>query len=181
MALIASTLCVSNYWRTYKYYLRVINVSTRLSCVNSKLDSTWLYILVCKNECLYVLWNMLWCAKWMLYVIWNMFWCAKWMFVRTMKYALVYEMYVCMYYELCVGVLSWTQQHNCPGIVTCTNCPNCNWKWAIVLILYNIIAQECNPYIWHLVSCIPRSVRLLLACPQYWPLISRHKGQATMI
>ena len=40
----------------------------------------------------------------MLYVIQNMLWCAKQMFVRYMKYALVCKMNVYMLYEICFGV-----------------------------------------------------------------------------
>ena len=138
VATIACILCASNQWRTYntKYYV--------------------LYILY-ENECLYVICHMLWCAKWM--------------FVGYMKYALVCKMNVCMiyeicfgvqneccmyyeicfgvqneccmYYEICFGVLSWTRQHDWPDSVTCSNCSNCNWKWAFVLTLYNTIAQKC--------------------------------------
>ena len=170
--------CVSNQWRTYntKYYV--------------------LYILY-ENECLYVICHMPRCAKWMF--VWYMKYSlvCKMNVVCTMKYTLVCKMNVCMIYEIrfgvqneccmlyeicfgvqneccmlyeiCFGVLSWTRQHNCPDIVTCSNRSNCNWKWAFVLTLYNTIARKlysCSSS----VLCLP----LLPAtfqptqCTQWW-------------
>ena len=68
----------------------------------------------------------------------------------------------CMYYEICFGVLSWTCQHNCPDIVTCSNHSNCNWKWAFVLTLYNMIAWKC----YH---CNSSSAQLPLLPATYQP------------
>ena len=120
----------------------------------------------------------------------NIHWCIIWMFVLTMWYALVCKMSVCVCDVICFGaqniylcvpclfaVLSWTCWNNCPDIATCSNCQNCNWKWAWALTLYNTIAQKCHPCIWHLVYSIPRSLPLLLVYPWYWPLISQHKRQ----
>ena len=155
MALIACASCASNHWRTYimKYYVQVTNVSARLCHVNSELDSTLIVYFGLQNEFLFVLWNMLWCAK-----------C---MFVCTMKYALVCKMNVCLYYEICFGMLSWTCWNYCPGTITCLNHLNCDWKWALVLTLLNTIAQKCYPCISTLFYNSSLSPLLLLASPRY--------------
>ena len=106
-----------------------------------------------QNECLYDIWNMIWCAKCMSYEI-----CFGVQNECCMYYEIcfgvqnvcctLYEICFgvqnecCMYYEICFGVLSWTRQHECPDIVTCSNRSNCNWKWAFVLTLYNTIARK---------------------------------------
>ena len=42
----------------------------------------------------------------------------------------------------------------CPDFVTCSNRLNCNWKWALVLTLYNTIAWKCYPCTSS-VACLP--------------------------
>ena len=124
--------------------------------------------------------DILWCAKWMfherhmicfgvqnvcLHVLCCMPCCTKCMLVCTMKYALVCKINVCLYYEICFGVLSWICQHNCLGIATRTNCLNCNWKQALVLTLLNTKAQKFEPCINTLVYSSSRCPLLSLASP----------------
>ena len=165
---------VSNFINVTWIFLEKWGCGSHFSCcqiciVNSELKSTLMTFFGVQSECfMSAIWYALVCKMYVcmfyeicfgvqnvcLYVPWNMLWCAKYMFVCTMKYALVCKMYVCMFYEICFGVLSWTCQHTFPEIVICSNRPNCNWKWAFVLTLYNTIARKCyacNSF----VACLP--------------------------
>ena len=148
-------------------YLCVLCI--KLWCTKCIFVCTMYYALVCK---MYVVCIMRYAMVWKMYVLWNMLWCAKCMFVCTMKYALVCTMFVCMHYEICFGVLSWTCQHTCPDIVTCLNCSNCNWKWASVLTLYNKIARKCYACTSS-VACLPSlpaTFQPTQALQVYWQL-----------
>ena len=135
---------------------------------------------VCNTICYGVQYECFVCAmqyvmvwKWMLV---STMWYAlvwKWMFVCIMKYALVCIMIVCMYHA---SFLYWHElaETMYPDFVTCSNCLNCYWKWALALTLYNTIARKCYTCIWHLVYSIPRSLPLSLVNPRSRPLISWH-------
>ena len=82
----------------------------------------------------------------------------KWMFVFTMCYALVWKwVFVCIMKEALVCIMIVCIYHACflywhelaetmyPDFVTCSNCLNCYWKWALALTLYNMIAWKCYP------------------------------------
>ena len=126
-------------------------------------------------------------------------------FMHAMWYALVYKMYVCMYYvtclgmqnvclhvlwnmlwyakwimkmyyEICFGVLPWTCQHNCLDILTSLFCLHFNWKWALVLTLLSTKVQKRYPCIYTLVYSSNRSPLLSLVSPRYCSVVGQHKG-----
>ena len=105
-----------------------------------------------------------------------------------MQYAMVCTMNVCMYHVICLRMkmnvrmnhaccLYWHElaKTMCPDFVTCLNCLNCNWKWALALTLLNMIAWKCWPHISIFSYTSSRSPLLLLASPCYYPLAGQHR------
>ena len=142
-----------------KYFTEITNVRARFWLVNSKLDSALMIYFGVQYKC----------------------------FMHAMSYSLLCKLYVCMFYVIFFGVqneclllpclfamLSYPCQHNYQDIVTCSNCLNCNWKWALALTLLNTIAQNLYPCLYTLVYSSPGRPPLLLVVLLYCPLVDWH-------